>query len=142
MASQTDESWPPNGLHAETPQASTSTLSGDAMFDDYLDGLEPVERQALLTVIDHVRGIAPEAEEGRSYGLPAFRHGGKPLLGFAATKSHLSLYPFSPAVVEAVKDQLIDFEVSKGAVRFTVDHPVPDDVVRSMVQERIREIDS
>ncbi len=67
--------------------------------------------------IDHVRKVAPETEEGRSYGVPAFRYHGKPLLGLAATKQHLTLYPFSPAVVDSVKDRLADFKLSKGAVR-------------------------
>jgi uncharacterized protein YdhG (YjbR/CyaY superfamily) len=84
-----------------------------------------------------VHRLAPQAEEGHSYGLPAFRYRGKPLLGFAATKKHLSLYPFSPSVVESVKDRLVGFELSKGTVRFTVDRPTPADVIQQMVQERI-----
>jgi uncharacterized protein YdhG (YjbR/CyaY superfamily) len=111
------------------------------VFDDYLDELAPDERRALEAVVDHVRDVAPDAEEGRSYGLPAFRHGDKPLLGFAATKNHLSLYPFSPAVIDAVRDRLVGLEVSKGAVRFTVDHPVPTDALTAMVQARMAEID-
>lgn len=66
------------------------------MSEDYLNGLEEAERHALRRVIDHVAQVAPFATEGRSYGLPAFCFRDKPL-GFAATKQHLSLYPFSPS---------------------------------------------
>ena len=111
------------------------------MFEDDLSGLEPGEGRALRRIVEQVRQIAPEATEGRSYGLPAFRYRGKPLLGFAATKQHLSLYPFSPAVLDALGERLAGYERSKGTVRFTVDAPIPDDVVAAMVRERMAEID-
>jgi uncharacterized protein YdhG (YjbR/CyaY superfamily) len=111
------------------------------MFDDYPNGLEEQERQALRLVIDHVARVAPDATEGRSYGLPSFRHVSKPLLGFAVTKEHLSLHPFSPSAVDSVKDRLTGFELSKGTIRFTVDHPIPVDVVTEQVQARIAEIE-
>ncbi len=110
------------------------------MFDDYLSGLEEPERHALRLVIDHVAKVAPHATEGRSYGLPAFRFRGKPLLGFAATKQHLSLYPFSPSALDSVKDRLPGFELSKGTLRFTADQRIPDEVVTELVQARIAEI--
>jgi len=110
------------------------------MFDDYLDALDDDQRAALQAVIDQVAAIAPEATEGRSYGLPAFQHDGRPLLGFAATKGHLSLYPFSPAVIDGVRDQLDGYRLSKGTVRFTVDRPVPADVVTEMVRRRLGEL--
>lgn len=111
------------------------------MFDDYLTGLEEAERHALRRVIDHVAQVAPLATEGRSYGLPAFRLRDKPLLGFAATKQHLSLYPFSPSALDSVKDRLPGFKLSKGTVRFTVDHPIPIEVVTEMLRARIAEIE-
>lgn len=111
------------------------------MFHEYLSKLSRDERQALQTVIDRVRTVAPRATEGRSYGVPAFLYDGKPLLGFAATKAHLSLYPFSPQVLEDVKAQLDGFGLSKGAVRFTADRPVPGEVLTEMIGRRLTEID-
>jgi uncharacterized protein YdhG (YjbR/CyaY superfamily) len=111
------------------------------MFDEVLDGLEPEAGAALEHLVAQVRRVAPGATEGRSYGLPAFRYRGKPLLGFAATAHHLSLYPFSPAVLDTVRDRLPDHELSKGTVRFTADHPVPDDVLAAIVEGRAAEID-
>lgn len=110
------------------------------MFDEYLRDLDDDQRAALRTVIEHVAAIAPEATEGRSYGLPAFVQDGRPLLGFAATTGHLSLYPFSPAVIDGVRDRLTGYRLSKGTVRFTADRPVPDDVVTEMVRRRLDEI--
>jgi uncharacterized protein YdhG (YjbR/CyaY superfamily) len=111
------------------------------MFDTYLDGLDEAERAALQPVIDLVHELVPDAEEGRSYGVAAFRYRGKPLLGFAATAKHVSLYPFSPEALEAVKAELDGFSLSKGTVRFTPDKPIPPAILARMVQGRVAEID-
>ena len=44
---------------------------------------------------------------------------GKPLLGFSAAKAHLSIFPFSPAAIDAVKDRLEGFDLAKGTIRFS-----------------------
>ena len=108
--------------------------------DDYLAGLSPGDRAALERVRAVVVGTVPEAEEGRSYGMPAFIYAGRPLLGFRAAKQHLSIFPFSPAAIDAVRDRLGDFDVAKGTVRFTADSPVPEDVLALLVRAREQEI--
>jgi uncharacterized protein YdhG (YjbR/CyaY superfamily) len=108
--------------------------------DDYLNGLPPAQKAAFARVRVVVEGVAPEAEEGMSYGMPAFLYAGRPLLGVRAAKKHLSVFPFSPAAIEAVKDRLVGFELSKGTIRFTPDSPVPDDVLADVVRARKQEI--
>jgi uncharacterized protein YdhG (YjbR/CyaY superfamily) len=108
--------------------------------DDYLDGLPPGEKAALERVRAVVGRVAPEAEDGRSYGMPAFIYSGRPLLGFRVAKNHLSIFPFSPAAIEAVKDRLGGFDLAKGTVRFTPDKLVPDDVLADLVRARMQEI--
>jgi uncharacterized protein YdhG (YjbR/CyaY superfamily) len=108
--------------------------------DDYVNGLPPEQKAALARVRAVVEGVAPEAEEGVSYGMPAFLYAGRPLLGFRAAKRHLSVFPFSPAAIDAVKDRLGGFDLSKGTIRFSPDSPVPDDVVADLVRARKEEI--
>jgi uncharacterized protein YdhG (YjbR/CyaY superfamily) len=108
--------------------------------DDYLNGLPPAQKAALARVRAVVSGVAPEAEEGVSYGTPAFLYAGRPLLGFRAAKKHLSVFPFSPAAIEAVKDRLVGFDLSKGTIRFSPDDPVPEDVLADLVRARMQEI--
>ena len=72
--------------------------------------------------------------------MPAFIYAGRPLLGFRAAKKHLSIFPFSPAAVDAVSDRLGDFDLSKGTVRFSADTPVPEDVLTVLVRARRQEI--
>jgi uncharacterized protein YdhG (YjbR/CyaY superfamily) len=108
--------------------------------DDYLNGLPPAQKEALADVRVVVEKVAPEAEEGVSYGMPAFLYAGRPLLGFRAAKQHLSVFPFSPAAIEAVKDRLEGFDLSKGTIRFSPDRPVPDDVLADLIRARQQEI--
>ena len=108
--------------------------------DDYLDDLQPAEKVALERVRAVVAGLAPDAEEGTSYGVPAFIYAGRPLLGFSAAKKHLSIFPFSPAAIEAVKERLDGFDLAKGTIRFSPDRPVPADVLADLIRARKQEI--
>jgi uncharacterized protein YdhG (YjbR/CyaY superfamily) len=108
--------------------------------DDYLAGIEAPERAALDHIRRLVMQVAPEAEEGRSYGMPALKYRKRSLLGFVAAKNHLSVFPFSPSVIETLLDRLDGYDVSKGTIRFTVDNPIPDDVLRDIVLLRLAEL--
>jgi uncharacterized protein YdhG (YjbR/CyaY superfamily) len=94
--------------------------------------------------VDHVRALVlaaePEAEEGTSYGMLAWRLAGKPLLGLNQAKAHIGVYPFSPEAVDAVRDRLDGFTVTKGGVQCTPEHPVPDEVIVELVRLRRAEI--
>ena len=80
----------------------------------------------------------PEATEAISYRIPAFRYKG-PLLGFAAFSNQCSLFPMSPSVMEAFKNELKDFHTSKGTIRFPVDKPLSAALVKKLVKARIAE---
>ena len=108
--------------------------------DGYLDDLPPAQKTALERVRFIVSDLAPDAEEGKSYGVPAFIYAGRPLLGFSAAKQHLSIFPFSPAAIDAVRDRLDGFGLSKGTIRFSPESPVPEDVLADLVRARMQEI--
>lgn len=108
--------------------------------DDYFAGLDDASRAAFERIRDLALEVAPEATPGQSYGMAALIYRKKPLLGFRAAQKHLSVFPFSPQAVEAVKDQLAGFDTAKGTVRFTTERPLPDRAVRDMVRHRMAEI--
>ena len=108
--------------------------------DDYLDDLQPAQKVALERVRAVVGGLEPDAEEGTSYGVPAFILAGRPLLGFSAAKKHLSIFPFSPAAIAAVTERLDGFDRGQGPIRFSPDRPVPNDVLADLVRARKQEI--
>jgi len=108
--------------------------------DDYLADVAEPDRAALERIRRVVKELVPQAEEGKSYGMPALKYNKRPLVGFVAAKKHLSLFPFSPAVIDAFTDRLDGFELSKGTIRFTAQHQLPDDVLRDVVMLRLDEI--
>ena len=85
--------------------------------------------------------LVPDAAQGKGYGMPALRYRGKPLLSVMATKSHLSLFPFSASVVAQVAPELEGYALSKGTIRFSVDRQVPAAVVTRIVELRRAEIE-
>jgi uncharacterized protein YdhG (YjbR/CyaY superfamily) len=109
--------------------------------DDFLSGLPADQRAAFRRILTLASTGAPDADQGTSYGMPALIHRGRPLLGFAAAKAHLSIFPFSPAVVDGVRARLDGYSLSKGTIRFTTEAPLPDDVVTEVVRLRREEID-
>jgi uncharacterized protein YdhG (YjbR/CyaY superfamily) len=108
--------------------------------DDYFNSLDASARDAFEHICDLVIEIVPEAEQGTSYGMATLKYNQKPLLAFLAAKHHLSIFPFSSRVVDAVRDRLAAFELSNGTIRFTAATPLPDEVVRDIIRHRIQEI--
>jgi uncharacterized protein YdhG (YjbR/CyaY superfamily) len=110
--------------------------------DAYLAPLPADQRAALEQLRRVIAEAAPTAVEGRSYGMPAFRYRGRPLVGFQAARGHLGFYPMSPALIDTHAAELAAFSTSKGTIRFSPESPLPDDLVRTIVRERVAELDA
>jgi len=112
-----------------------------AEIDDYLAALDQPKRATLEQLRATIRSIVPDAEERIAYGCPAFKFHGKVVAGFAAFKNHLSYLPHSGSVLGAVSDDLAGYTMTKSALHFPVDTPLPADLVRTLIDVRLREID-
>jgi uncharacterized protein YdhG (YjbR/CyaY superfamily) len=106
--------------------------------DEYLAALSADQRAALEKLRKTIRAAAPEAEECISYGICAFRQDGM-LVGFGATSNHCAFYLMSSSTVGAYKDELKNYDTSKGTIRFQADKPLPASLVRKLVKARIAE---
>src|SRR6478609_1296157 len=76
--------------------------------DAYLAGLEEPKRTTLEALRRSILAVVPDAEEGISYGMPAFRVDGKVVAGFAAFKNHLAYLPHSGEVLMVLGDRLAE----------------------------------
>ena len=106
--------------------------------DEYLAALSDDKRAALEALRKIIKAAAPKAEECISYQVPSYRLNGM-LVGFGATKKHCAFYLMSSTTVEAHKDDLKDYDTSKGTIRFQADKPLPAALVRKLVKARIAE---
>jgi uncharacterized protein YdhG (YjbR/CyaY superfamily) len=108
-----------------------------AEVDAYLTGLEEPKRATLETLRRSIRTVVPDAEECISYGMPAFRVNGKVVAGFAAFKNHLAYLPHSGEVFGRLGHRLEGYERTSGSLHFAVDEPLPDDLVRSLIETKL-----
>ncbi len=107
--------------------------------DRYLAGLEEPSRSTLEEMRRRILAIVPDAEESLSYSLPAFKLRGKTIAGLAAFKNHLSYLPHSGSVLAALSEQWAEYGGTKGALHFPVDQPLPRELIRALLEVRMRE---
>ena len=110
--------------------------------DEYLARLDEPKRSTLEELRRSIAAAIPDAEQGLSYGVPVFRIDGTPVAGFAAAKNWLSYLPHSGDVLSTISDEELEgLSASKGALRFPVDQPLSDALVRTLIHARRAEAD-
>lgn len=125
---------------SKTHTSKQNTSSKDV--DEYLARLPKDARAALEHLRKTIQSAAPTAVDTISYGMPAFKYRGHPLVGYAAFSGHCSFFPMSPAVVEAHKGDLEGYKTAKGTIQFTIDRPLPASLVKKIVKARMKENDA
>ena len=109
--------------------------------DAYIAALPPDQRDALTTLRARLRSFLPGHLEVMSYAMPGFRQPGpqgKMVAGYAAFAKHLGLYPHSGSVIPRI--DCSPFKASKSGVLFTPDPPLPDTLLRKIIETRQAEI--
>lgn len=98
-------------------------LPAPKSIDDYIARFPPELQVKLEKIRLTIRKAAPQAEEAISYMIPTFKLQGN-LVHFAAYKNHIGFYPGAGGI-EAFRDELAVYEISKGTIRFPLDQPIP-----------------
>jgi uncharacterized protein YdhG (YjbR/CyaY superfamily) len=106
----------------------------------YLNSLDDPKRATLQKLRETILAVHPELEQGLSYQVPAFRLRGKVVAGFAAFKNHLSYLPHSGSVFPELRADLNSYNMSKGALRFPIDEPLPEEIVEKLMKVRISQL--
>jgi uncharacterized protein YdhG (YjbR/CyaY superfamily) len=110
-----------------------------ATIDEYLASVSPDQRALLQKLRKTIRAVAPQVEECIRYGIPAFRLNGRSLVFFGAWANHCAFYPGSSATLKKFRNDLKDFQISKGTIRFSLDNSIPTTLVKKLVKARIAE---
>ena len=107
--------------------------------DEYIATFPDDVQRVLQTVRQTIREAVPDAEEVISYQIPAFKFHGW-LLYYSAYKNHYSLScppPFT--LFEVFKNELSAYEVTKSAIKFPLDQPIPVKLIGDMATFRAKE---
>ena len=119
--------------------SSAKSDDGSKDVDNYLAAVSEPARSTLNTIRATIRSaVPPEATEGISYGIPVFKYKGA-LVWFAAFSKHCSFFPGSLAAIAASKNELKDYQTSKGTIRFPLDKPPSAAFVKKLVKARLAE---
>jgi uncharacterized protein YdhG (YjbR/CyaY superfamily) len=106
--------------------------------DDYIKTF-PEDVQIILEKLRRIiQKAAPEAVEAISYGIPTFKLNGRYLVYFAAWKNHIGFYPM-PSGAKAFKKELSVYKQGKGSIQFSLDKPIPYDLISKIITFRVRE---
>jgi uncharacterized protein YdhG (YjbR/CyaY superfamily) len=100
--------------------------------DEYIaaqdEGIQPM----LMEIRTILKSALPEAEERISWSMPTYWKDGN-IIHFAASKSHLGIYPGEEAIV-AFADELSEYSVSKGTIRVPYDKPLPTELIEKIAR--------
>ncbi|PYL00394.1 MAG: hypothetical protein DME32_10955 [Verrucomicrobia bacterium] len=124
-------------MKQERTIAKSSKAGKPATHDEYLGSVSADKRAALQKLRKAIKTAAPNAEECISYQLPAFRLSGKFLVAYGAAANHCAFYPGS--VITGLKNDLKNYDTSKGTIRFPAEKPLPATLVRKLVKLRMAE---
>jgi uncharacterized protein YdhG (YjbR/CyaY superfamily) len=105
--------------------------------DEYILGFPPHIQEILQKIRQIIRAAAPQAQETINYQMPTFTLEGN-LVHFAAYQNHIGFYPI-PSGIEAFKDELSAYKSGKGSAQFPLDQPIPYDLIRRIVEFRVKE---
>lgn len=105
--------------------------------DEYIAGFPAGVQKILMEVRRTIRAAAPDATEAIKYQLPTFVLNGN-LVHFAAFDKHIGFYP-TPSGIAAFEGELSEYHSAKGSVQFPLDRPVPYQLIRKIVEYRVKE---
>lgn len=103
----------------------------------YISAFPPEVQEKLQQLRGIIRQTAPNATEGISYGMPAYKLNG-PLVYFAGYKGHIGFYA-TPTGHEAFQEELSRYKQGKGSVQFPLNEELPLDLIKRIVAFRVKE---
>ncbi len=105
--------------------------------DQYISEFPATVQSDLKTLREIILKEAPSAAESISYGMPAYKTFGKPLVYFAGYKNHIGLYA-TPTGHKAFEKELSAYKQGKGSVQFPIGE-LPLELIRKIVEFRVKE---
>lgn len=110
--------------------------------DEYIAQYSPDIQTKLEEIRTIIKSVLPaDAEEIMSYGMPAYRTT-KNVVYFGAAKNHLGFYPGSKTVNDFFANELTSYKTTKGSIHFPYTEDLPAELIKTIVQYRLDEINA
>lgn len=106
--------------------------------DDYIAAFPADVQDRLKQIRQVISELAPAAVESISYAIPAYKLNGKPLIYFAGYARHVGLYPLPVDPSPELREAIEPFVAGKGTLQFAHREPLPLDLIREVVENRMR----
>lgn len=106
---------------------------------DYIAKTPPPARRAIKQLRAAIKAAAPGITERISYRIPTFELDGRYLLYIAGFKHHVSVYPVTSGMLARYGKAIAPYRAGKGTLRFSLDTPIPTDLVTKLAKVRVRE---
>lgn len=102
---------------------------------------QPKEIQVkLVSIRDFILEKVPTANEVIRYGIPTLKVNNKNLIHYAGFKNHIGFYPGAEAI-EVFKEQIQNYKTSKGTIQFSNALPIPFELVKKIIEFRIKQME-
>jgi uncharacterized protein YdhG (YjbR/CyaY superfamily) len=110
----------------------------DTSVDGYIDSFPSKTKKLLQQIRVAIKKNAPLVDESISYGMPAYKLNGRPLVYFGGFENHIGFYA-TPTGHEAFKNELSRYKQGKGSVQFPIDEPLPITLINKIIKFRVKE---
>ncbi len=107
------------------------------LVDDYISAFDSEIQEKLQLMRNTILSVAPNVEEFISYKMPAYKLNGI-LVYFAGFKNHIGFYALPTGHKKFVKE-LSKYKTGKGSVQFPNNQDLPVELIKKMVEFRIKE---
>lgn len=116
-------------------------MDGDV--ERYLETLDATRRATVAALYTHALALVAKATEGSALAMPALVYRGRGLLSVVAGPRHVDIYPFSPAVVDLVRERLTraGLRVTRVGVQVPYGAWLPEGALEQIVLARRAELD-
>lgn len=109
--------------------------------EKYLNNLNEEQKKEIKRLLMVSIRTIPDANECITYGMPGFKYKGKYFIAFAAAKNHYGIYPGAGVIAHLTLD-LKEFDTSKGTIRYNLENPISDSILKKILLQRKADIDS
>ncbi len=108
--------------------------------DLYIESFPSETQEKLREIRQIIKNAAPLATEvlELSMRMIAYDLNGRWLVHFIVYEKHIDFCP-QPEGIIAFKDRLNDYKTSKGTIQFPLNKPLPLDLIKDIVEYRVKE---